>query len=87
MEKARRVRKNNKKESARRSREVTRSGRGYKVDVDKLDYHHYLPIFLDGIREKEDPYRFLAIQGVQMNLQLIAQIATQLKTGVLGVYK
>merc|ERR1712193_553960 len=26
--------------------------------------HHYLPIFLDGIREKEDPYRFLAIQGV-----------------------
>jgi len=36
----------------------------WKVDVEKLDYHHYLPIFLDGIREKEDPYRFLAIQGV-----------------------
>ena len=64
-----------------------RDGAQHKVDVDKLDYHHYLPIFLDGIREKEDPYRFLAIQGVQMNLQLIAQIATQLKTGVLGVYK
>jgi|Transcript_92312 hypothetical protein len=35
----------------------------WKVDVEKLDYHHYLPIFFDGIREKEDPYRFLAVQG------------------------
>jgi len=35
----------------------------WKVDVEKLDYHHYLPIFIDGIREKEDPYRFLAVQG------------------------
>ena len=29
-----------------------------QVDVEKLDYHHYLPIFFDGIREKEDPYRW-----------------------------
>jgi hypothetical protein len=36
----------------------------WKVDVEKLDYHHYLPIFVDGLREKEDPYRFLANQGV-----------------------
>merc|ERR1719263_1256105 len=36
----------------------------WKVEIDKLDYHHYLPIFFDGIREKEDPYRFLAVQGV-----------------------
>jgi len=36
----------------------------WKVDVEKLDYHHYLPIFFDGCREKEDPYRFLAVQGV-----------------------
>lgn len=35
----------------------------WKVDIDKLDYHHYLPIFFDGLREKEDPYRFLAVQG------------------------
>lgn len=35
----------------------------WKVDVEKLDYHHYLPIFFDGCREKEDPYRFLAVQG------------------------
>ena len=26
----------------------------WKVDIDKLDYHHYLPIFFDGLREKED---------------------------------
>jgi hypothetical protein len=35
----------------------------WKVDVEKLDYHHYLPIFFDGCREKEEPYRFLAVQG------------------------
>lgn len=36
----------------------------WKVDVMQLDYHHYLPIFFEGIREKQDPYRFLAVQGV-----------------------
>lgn len=36
----------------------------WKVDVLQLDYHHYLPIFFEGIREKQDPYRFLAVQGV-----------------------
>jgi len=30
----------------------------------QLDYHHYLPIFFEGIREKADPYRFLSVQGV-----------------------
>ena len=35
-----------------------------QVDIEKLDYHHYLPIFFDGLREKEEPYRFLAVQGV-----------------------
>jgi hypothetical protein len=37
----------------------------FQVDLDKLDYHHYLPIFFDGIRETQDPYRFLAIKGVE----------------------
>jgi hypothetical protein len=37
---------------------------GWKVDVEKLDYHHYLPIFFDGLREKEEPYRFLSVEGV-----------------------
>merc|ERR1719454_2728296 len=36
----------------------------WKVDCAKLDMHHYLPIFFDGLREKEEPYRFLAVQGV-----------------------
>jgi len=36
----------------------------WKVERDKLDYHHYLPIFFEGAREQEDPYRFLAVQGV-----------------------
>jgi len=35
----------------------------WKVDIEKLDYHHYLPIFFDGLREREDPYRFLAVEG------------------------
>jgi len=33
-----------------------------QVDLDKLDYHHYLPLFFDGIRETQEPYRFLAVQ-------------------------
>ncbi len=35
----------------------------WKGNVEELDYHHYLPIFFDGLREKSDPYRFLAILG------------------------
>jgi hypothetical protein len=33
-------------------------------DVSKLDYHHYLPIFFSGLREIEEPYRFIADQGI-----------------------
>ena len=35
----------------------------WKVEVEKLDYHHYLPIFFDGLRELEEPFRFIASQG------------------------
>jgi hypothetical protein len=46
---------------------VNHSGTGHKiqwkVDVEKLDYHHYLPLFFDGLREKEEPYAFLAVNG------------------------
>mmetsp|Transcript_23745 Transcript_23745/g.59909 ORF Transcript_23745/g.59909 Transcript_23745/m.59909 type:complete len:358 (-) Transcript_23745:1767-2840(-) len=35
----------------------------WSVDTDKLDYHHYLPIFVSGLREKEEPFRFLAVKG------------------------
>eukprot|EP00033_Pygsuia_biforma_P001349 GCRY01001528.1.p1 GENE.GCRY01001528.1~~GCRY01001528.1.p1 ORF type:complete len:225 (-),score=33.48 GCRY01001528.1:226-900(-) len=37
----------------------------WKVEISKLDYHHYLPIFFDGLRELQEPYKFLARQGVQ----------------------
>ena len=36
----------------------------WKIHCSQLDYHHYLPIFFEGIREKQDPYRFLSVQGV-----------------------
>jgi len=64
----------------------------WKVDIDKLDYHHYLPIFFDGLREKEDPYRFLSVEGAHNMLdkggskilpvvpQLIIPIKTALNT-------
>ena len=29
-----------------------------------LDYSHYLPIFMDGIRCKENPYKFIARRGI-----------------------
>lgn len=36
----------------------------WKVPVDKLDYHYYLPIFFDGLRDKEEPYFFFARRGI-----------------------
>jgi hypothetical protein len=62
------------------------------VDVSKLDYHHYLPIFFDGVRETQQPYKFLAVKGVEDMLkaggskilpvipQLIIPIKTALNT-------
>ena len=35
----------------------------WKVEIQKLDFHHYLPIFFDGLREQEYPYYFVAEQG------------------------
>jgi hypothetical protein len=32
----------------------------WSVDPAVLDYQHSLPLFFDGLREKEEPYRFLA---------------------------
>jgi len=76
--------------------QITHSGTAnriqWKVDIEKLDYHHYLPIFFDGVREKEDPYRFLAVEGTHNMLdkggskilpvvpQLIIPIKTALNT-------
>eukprot|EP01017_Pseudomicrothorax_dubius_P049574 TRINITY_DN9237_c0_g2_i1.p1 TRINITY_DN9237_c0_g2~~TRINITY_DN9237_c0_g2_i1.p1 ORF type:complete len:318 (+),score=69.32 TRINITY_DN9237_c0_g2_i1:78-1031(+) len=42
----------------------------WKPKPENLDYHLYLPIFFDGLREKMDPYRFLAIMGTYDMLEV-----------------
>lgn len=62
----------------------------WKVAIDRLDFHHYLPIFFDGLREIEEPYAFLAEQGVydMMNvashkvLPVIPQLIIPIKTAL-----
>lgn len=41
----------------------------WKVEIRKLDFHHYLPIFFDGLREQEQPYALVAEQGVNDMLE------------------
>jgi len=63
---------------------------GWKITPEQLDYHHYLPIFLDGIREKIDPYRALAVMGTYEMLErggskvlpVIPQLIIPLKTAL-----
>lgn len=45
----------------------------WKVEIERLDYHHYLPIFFDGIRETEEPFRFLATKGVEDLLKVLSR--------------
>lgn len=35
----------------------------WRTKVSQLNYNHYLPLFFEGLREKQDPYRFIAVQG------------------------
>mmetsp|Transcript_35238 Transcript_35238/g.77172 ORF Transcript_35238/g.77172 Transcript_35238/m.77172 type:complete len:323 (-) Transcript_35238:49-1017(-) len=42
----------------------------WKVEIDRLDFHHYLPIFFDGLREVEEPFAFLAERGVYEMMQV-----------------
>lgn len=37
----------------------------WKVEIEKLDYHHYLPLFFDGLCEKGHPYNFFAKKGIE----------------------
>eukprot|EP01041_Mallomonas_annulata_P012499 gene12499-26309_t len=37
--------------------------------LEKLDYEYYLPLFFDGLQCKDEPYHFLATQGVKDLLQ------------------
>lgn len=36
----------------------------WKVDIEKLDFHYYLPMFFEGLNETDQPYEFIARQGV-----------------------
>jgi Parkin co-regulated protein len=36
----------------------------WKVEIGRLDYHHYLPVFFSGLREIEQPYLFIAEEGI-----------------------
>ena len=35
-----------------------------QVEIEKLDYHHYLPLFFDGLVEEDYPYDIFAMRGV-----------------------
>ena len=35
----------------------------WKMEPELLDYQLYLPIFFEGLREVNDPYKFLADKG------------------------
>jgi hypothetical protein len=67
----------------------------WKIEIEKLDFHHYLPLFFSGLRETEEPYRFLAEQGTKDMInsagsnkilpvipQLIIPIKTSLNTRI-----
>nr|XP_049595544.1 parkin coregulated gene protein isoform X3 [Syngnathus scovelli] len=36
----------------------------WKVEIEKLDYHHFLPLLFDGLCETTHPYEFFARQGI-----------------------
>jgi len=41
----------------------------WKVEIEKLDFHHYLPLFFDGLCEVTHPYEFFSRQGVHDMLE------------------
>ncbi|KAM6082674.1 parkin coregulated gene protein isoform 4-T6 [Chlamydotis macqueenii] len=41
----------------------------WKVEIEKLDYHYYLPLFFDGLCEMTFPYEFFARQGIHDMLE------------------
>ncbi|ELU14217.1 hypothetical protein CAPTEDRAFT_169980 [Capitella teleta] len=54
----------------------------WKVQIESLDYNHYLPIFFDGLRETSEPFATIADQGVHDLLnhgeEKVAQVVPQL---------
>lgn len=72
--------------------EPNKANVSWKADIKKLDYHHYLPLFFQGLCETEQPYKFICRQGIDDLLshggkrifpcipQLIIPIKTALNT-------
>ncbi|CAH2268380.1 parkin coregulated gene protein homolog [Pararge aegeria] len=46
--------------------EFTTSGKqlSWKVPIEKLDFHHYLPMFFDGLAEGTYPFSFIVERGI-----------------------
>jgi hypothetical protein len=42
----------------------------WKLMVEQLDFHHYLPVFAGGLREVEEPYATLAEKGIHDMIQI-----------------
>ena len=62
----------------------------WAVSADRIDLHRYLPVFFDGLREKEDPYRFFAVQGicdlVQANGHRLSSVIPSLVAPIKGKF-
>ena len=56
-------------------------GRGnrisWKVPLESLDYHYYLPLFFDGLRETQHPYVFFAVQVIPCPLSGLLETPVQ----------
>ena len=37
----------------------------FQVPLENLDYHYYLPLLFDGLRETKHPYVFIAVNGIE----------------------
>merc|ERR1711865_338130 len=49
------------------------NGLQWKIEIENLDYHHYLPLFFSGLREIEAPYNFIALEGIKNMIKDISQ--------------
>lgn len=48
---------------------------GWKLEPEHIDYHLYLPIFFEGLREVKEPYKFLADRVIYFHLNLFFRAA------------
>ena len=71
---------------------ANRSSIVWKIPLEKLNLQHYLPLFVDGVREQQQPYMCLATEGAEALvkatagtdrlLPLVPQLILPLKHGL-----